>query len=109
MTQRASRETTPRPLAFVGGDGDILLGVVAYASDRPRALMDGLAEPREAQLKRAGMVLLCYAEDAACLDEAKRRASAAPYTTTQTAISQKSWGKALAARSYTMIVVPPRP
>ena len=107
--ERLWRETTPRPLAFVGGDGDILLGVVAYASDRPRALMDGLAEPREAQLKRAGMVLLCYAEDAACLDEAKRRASAAPYTTTQTAISQKSWGKALAARSYTMIVVPPRP
>ncbi len=106
--ERLWREATPRPLAFVGGDGDVLLGVAAYASDKPRALMEGLAEPREAHLRQAGMVLLCYAEDVACLNQAKRRAGAASSTTTQIAISQKSWGKVLPSRSYTMIVVPPR-
>ena len=107
--ERLWREATPRPLACVGGDGDVLLGVAAYASDKPRALMEGLAEPREAHLRQAGMVLLCYAEDVACLNQAKRRAGAASSTTTQIAISQKSWGKVLPSRSYTMIVVPPRP
>lgn len=107
--ERIWHETTPLPLRFVGGDGDILLGVVAYAADRPRALMAGLAEPSETQLRQAGMVLLCFTGDQACLDGAKRSAGAAPSRTIQTSISQKSWGKALPARSYTMMVVPPRP
>jgi 4-amino-4-deoxy-L-arabinose transferase-like glycosyltransferase len=107
--ERLWHETAPLPLRFVGGDGDILLGVVAYAADKPRALLAGLAEPGEAQLRQAGMVLLCHTGDLACLDDAKRSAGAAPSRTTQIAISQKSWGKVLPSRSYTMIVVPPRP
>ena len=43
--ERLWQEAIPAPLRFVGGDGDILLGVVAYAKDRPRALLPGLAEP----------------------------------------------------------------
>ena len=107
--ERLWHETTPLPLRFVGGDGDILLGVVAYATERPRALLDGLAEPDAAQLRQAGMVLLCFTGDQACLDGAKRTAGAAPSRTIQTSISQKDWGKVLPARSYTMMVVPPRP
>ena len=82
---------------------------MAYATERPRALLDGLAEPDAAQLRQAGMVLLCFTGDQACLDGAKRSAGAAPSRTIQTSISQKDWGKVLPARSYTMMVVPPRP
>ena len=62
-----------------------------------------------AQLRQAGMVLLCFTGDQVCLDGAKRTAGAAPSRTIQTSISQKDWGKVLQARSYTMMVVPPRP
>jgi len=54
-------------------------------------------------------VLLCFTGDQVCLDGAKRTAGAAPSRTIQTSISQKDWGKVLPARSYTMMVVPPRP
>ena len=41
---RLWHETIPYPLRFVGGDEEIVLGVVAYAKDRPRALMAGLPD-----------------------------------------------------------------
>lgn len=106
--ERIWHQVTPQPLAFVGGDGDILLGVVAYAADKPRALLDGLAPPSAAHLRRAGMVLLCFTGDQACLNEAKRVAGSAPSSSGQIGITQKSWGTLLPQRSYTVIVVPPR-
>ena len=110
--ERLWHEAIPAPLRFVGGDGDILLGVVAYAADRPRALLAGIAEPGEADLRRAGMVLLCFTGDTPCLNAAKNAvakvAGSADSRTTQIAVSQKSWGKLLPARSYIVIIVPPR-
>lgn len=106
--ERLWHESIPLPLRYVGGDGDILLGVVAYAADRPHALLTGIAEPGESELRRAGMVLLCFTGDAPCLNGATKAAGSGGSRTTQTAISQKSWGKVLPARSYTVIIVPPR-
>jgi 4-amino-4-deoxy-L-arabinose transferase-like glycosyltransferase len=106
--ERIWHQATPQPLAFVGGDGDILLGVVAYAADKPRAVLDGLAPPDAAALRRAGMVLLCFTGDQACLNEAKRAAGSAPSSSGQISITQKSWGTLLPSRSYTVIVVPPQ-
>jgi hypothetical protein len=106
--ERIWRQVTPQPLAFVGGDGDILLGVVAYAADKPRALLGGLAAPSAAHLRRAGMALLCFTGDQTCLNEARRVAGSAPSSSGQISITQKSWGTLLAPRSYTIIVVPPQ-
>jgi dolichyl-phosphate-mannose-protein mannosyltransferase len=102
------REATPLPLRFVGGDGDIALGVVAYAKDKPRALLAGLPDPSAAYLEGSGMVLLCFTGDAACLNEIKVRAGAALNSITHTSIFQKSWGTVLPSRSYTIVIVPPR-
>jgi 4-amino-4-deoxy-L-arabinose transferase-like glycosyltransferase len=107
--ERLWHEALPQRLRFIGGDGSILLGVVAYANDKPRALMDGLPDPSAAYLRHSGMVLLCFTDDAACQSNAARRVGSAPSRTTQTAISQKSWGETLPPRSYTIIIVPPRP
>lgn len=107
--ERLWHEAVPAPLRYVGGDGDILLGVVAYAADRPHALLTGIAGPSEADLRHTGMVLLCFTGDAPCLAAAMKAAGSGASRTTQTAISQKSWGKVLPARSYTVIIVPPRP
>ncbi len=106
--ERVWHETISQKLAFVGGDGDIVLGVVAYAADKPRALMSELVQPSAAQIKRRGMVLLCFTGDAGCLRAAKLKAGTAPSRTTQTDITQTIWGKFMPARHYTMIVVPPR-
>jgi 4-amino-4-deoxy-L-arabinose transferase-like glycosyltransferase len=106
--ERIWHQATPQPLAFVGGDGDILLGVVAYAADKPRAVLDGLAQPSAAHLRRAGMVLLCFTGDQVCLNEAKRVAGSAPSRSGQIGITQKSWDTLLPQRSYTVIVVPPQ-
>lgn len=106
--ERLWHEAIPAPLRFVGGDGDTLLGVVAYAKDKPRALLAGLPEPSAELLRRSGMVLVCFTGDSPCLNETARRTGGAPSRTIQTAISQKSWGKVLPQRSYTIVIVPPR-
>jgi hypothetical protein len=106
--ERIWHQVTPQPLAFVGGDGDILLGVVAYATDRPRAVVDGLARPSTEELRRAGMVLLCFTGDQACLANARQVTGSAPIDSRQIGITQKSWGSLLPQRNYTVIVVPPR-
>ena len=105
---RIWHETTPQPLAFIGGDADISVGVVAYSADRPRALLAGLAEPSARHLRSAGMVLLCFTGDGACTAEAAGLAGAAPSRTVQVAISHKIWGKLMPQRSYTVIVVAPQ-
>ncbi len=106
--ERLWHETIPAPLRFVGGDVDVALGVVAYAKDRPRALLAGLPEPGADALRRSGMMLICFTGDADCLSDAIRRVAGAPSWTTQTAISQKSWGTVLPERRYTIVIVPPR-
>lgn len=105
--ERLWHEAMPNPLRFVGGDGDIALGVVTYAKDKPRALLPGLPEPGAEYLRRSGMMLICFTGDAACLSDVNRRVAGAPSRTTQTAISQKSWGTVLPPRSYTIVIVPP--
>ncbi|MBI1204243.1 MAG: hypothetical protein GC182_17215 [Rhodopseudomonas sp.] len=105
--ERIWRSSAPGPLAFVGGDGDIVLGVVAYAADRPRAVMAEMPAIDPATLKRHGMVWLCMTVDAACRAKAVSAAGDAARIT-QTEIRQSVWGKTMPARRYTMIVIPPR-
>ena len=68
---------TPLPLRFVDGDPEIAYGVVAYAAERPRAL-PGMPAPGEAELKRSGVVLVCFADDAGCRAAAARARPALP-------------------------------
>jgi 4-amino-4-deoxy-L-arabinose transferase-like glycosyltransferase len=106
--ERVWHEATPQRLGFVGGDGDIVLGVVAFAADKPRAMLPDLPAPGPDELKRGGMVLLCFTGDAGCLRAAALQIGAAPSRTIQTDITQTMWGKVMPARRYTIIVVPPR-
>jgi hypothetical protein len=106
--ERVWHEATPQRLGFVGGDGDIVLGAVAYAADQPRAVLPGLPRPSAARLKRGGVLLLCFSGDASCLRDAARVVGAAASRTIQTDITQTIWGQVMPARRYTMIVVPPR-
>jgi hypothetical protein len=106
--ERVWHQATPQRLVYVGGDGDILLGVIAFAADKPRAMLPDLPAPGPDELKRCGIVLLCFTGDADCLRAAKLQIGSAPSRTIQTDITQTVWGKVMPARRYTIIVVPPR-
>jgi 4-amino-4-deoxy-L-arabinose transferase-like glycosyltransferase len=106
--ERRWHDSTALPLRFVGGDGEIVLPVIAFAADKPRPLLAGLPLPGAAELARAGKVLLCVTGDAGCLRDVAADAGS-PSKTTQTDIVQTVWGKSLPPRNYTIIVVPPQP
>lgn len=107
--ERLWHQTMPYPLRYIGGDGDIVLPVTAYASDRPRALIPGfLVPPDPVALRHAGMVQLCLAEDQACLARAKAEIGDAPTQVSQTTIVQTPGQPGAEPRRYTVMVVPPR-
>jgi len=100
-------QQTPLPLHFVGGDPEIVYSVVAYAYDKPRAL-PGLPAHDPKELAKAGMALVCFAEDANCAGAA--RAQAPPDSPV---ISSEIWRPYLGMpgkpQRYAIVIVPPRP
>ncbi len=72
--ERVWHETTPLPLRFVGGAGDLADGVITYAADRPRALPD-MPQSDAAGLARSGLAIVCFAEDAGCRNKASAQAA----------------------------------
>jgi 4-amino-4-deoxy-L-arabinose transferase-like glycosyltransferase len=108
--ERLWHQIVPYPLRYVGGDGDIVLPVVAYAGDKPRALVSGFIMPPDpAALRRAGMVQLCFAGDEACLARAKAEIGNVPVQIHQITIVQTPGNPGAEPRRYTVMVVPPRP
>ncbi|RDV04432.1 glycosyltransferase family 39 protein [Undibacter mobilis] len=107
--ERLWHQMVPFPLRYVGGDGDIVLPVTAYAADRPRALVPGFILPPDPMaLRHAGMVQLCFSGDEACLARAKAEIGGAPFQTNQTTIVQTPGRPGAEPRRYTIMVVPPR-
>ena len=74
--ERLWYQSTPQPLRFVVGDGELVYGVSTFAADRPRTLADIPKSPGS-ELTRSGLVWLCLAEDGACQIEAEARCGAA--------------------------------
>jgi len=104
--ERLWHETTPMPLRFVGGAGDLADGVITYAADRPRALTD-MPQPDAAELARSGMVIVCFAEDTACRDKANAQGSTGRRVETEIVRNFLRFpGK---PQRYTIVIVPPRP
>ena len=104
--ERLWYETTPLPLRFVGGAGDLADGVITYAADRPRALTD-MPQTDVAELARSGMVIVCFAEDTACRDKANAQGSTGRRVETEIVRNFLRFpGK---PQRYTIVIVPPRP
>ena len=99
-------QTIPQPLRFVGGAGDLADGVAAYAVERPRVVTD-MPAPDAAELRRDGMVIVCFAADAACL--AKAAAQTAPVRRVETEIVRNFLRFPGRPQRYTILIVPPLP
>ena len=97
-----------QPLRYVGGNADLAYGVVAYAVDEPRALPD-LPQPSAAELKRDGVVFVCFAEDAGCNHATAAKAAAVgPGRTVDVSITRNFLRFAGKPQRYTILIVPPR-
>lgn len=75
--ERLWHQATPQPLRFIDGDEEIVYDVVATAAERPRALPN-MAPPSADELRRSGVVIVCFADDAGCRAAAAARASSVP-------------------------------
>ncbi len=106
QVERAWHEITPQPLRYVGGEADLAFGIIAYASERPRALTD-MPQQVAAELARSGMVLVCFAEDAGC--SSKASAQAATGRRIESEIVRNYLSFAGKPQRYTILIVPPRP
>jgi len=98
---------TPEPLAFVGGDADLAYAVVTWSRSRPRAL-PGMPAPPAAELSRDGFVIVCFAEDTGCKNNAAARAAEFPrHRVIESTILRGFWGKLGQPQGYTINLVPP--
>ncbi len=99
-------QTIPQPLRFVGGAGDLADGIATYAVERPRVLTD-MPPPDAAELRRDGMVIVCFADDTNCRDRAGAQAASGRRIETEIVRNFLRFpGK---PRRYTIFIVPPRP
>jgi Dolichyl-phosphate-mannose-protein mannosyltransferase len=104
--ETAWHEATPLPLRFVGGDAEIAYDMIAYAADKPRAL-PAMVPPSPAELTQAGMVLVCFVEDAACAHAAVAQAPNARRIERE--IVREYFGMPGKPQRYTIFIVAPKP
>jgi 4-amino-4-deoxy-L-arabinose transferase-like glycosyltransferase len=106
--ERDWHATIPQPLRFVDGNADLAYGVIAYAVNAPRAL-PGLSQPSAAELKRAGLALVCFNDDAACRRRAAAKAARiGPSRTVIADITRNFLGFAGKPQRYVIVIVPSR-
>jgi hypothetical protein len=105
QVERVWSQATQQPLRYVGGDAEIAYSVAAYAYDRPHAL-PGLPPPDATRLRQSGMVLLCFAEDAGCVNLARAHNPEGGVMTTE--IWRHYWGMPGKPQRYNIVIVPPR-
>lgn len=100
---------TAQPLRHVGGSADLAYGVAAYAADRPLSL-PGLPQPRLAQLRKDGVVFVCFTEDSSCRQDAVRQASRiGPSRLAEVTLTRTFFGISGRSQGYAVrMVLPPR-
>ena len=101
-------DLTVKPLRYVDGDAGIAYGVAAYLHDRPHAL-PGLPPVADAVLKRDGLVVVCFAEDAGCVRAgAAYESGARRIIRIETVVARTFFDTPGKPQRYVILVVPPR-
>ena len=107
---RTWRETTDRPLSFVGGDSVLAYGTVFYLSDRPQAYTDDRDAPivDPGRVAHAGIVLVCTATDRDCTRNIETNGGAGGRRI-EVELVRSYFGVAGPSARYLIVTVPPRP
>jgi hypothetical protein len=111
--QRDWNTVTERPLAYVGGDGNLGYGVTFYLPPPATAYPDfnPVLAPwvRRQALIRDGIALVCPAEDDACVTRIKAYAANAPlFRIDEVTLVDRFWGSDGVAARFVVVVVPPQ-
>jgi 4-amino-4-deoxy-L-arabinose transferase-like glycosyltransferase len=107
---RIWRETTNKPMRFVGSYTNVVNGIAFYLRDRPSTLE--INEPRvtpwadEASVARDGIALVCPEPEAACMEKLNARARG--LTRHAVTLARRHFGVADTPVRYVIVVVPPR-
>jgi len=105
--ERFWHERTPLPLRFVDGDPEIAYDVVAASVERPHAVPN-MPSPGAAELKRSGVVIVCFADDTNCRAAAAARAAGMPGSNTfETEIVRNYFSFPGKPRRYSIVMLPP--
>lgn len=105
--ERLWHQATPQPLRFVDGDPEIAYDVVAASVERPRALPN-MSSPGAAELKRSGIVIVCFADDTSCRAAAAAHAASMPgSSTSETEIVRNYFSFPGKPRRYSIVILPP--
>jgi hypothetical protein len=111
--QRDWNAVTDRPLAYVGGDGNLAYGVTFYLARPATAYPDfnPILAPwvRREALTRDGVVLVCSAEDDGCVARIKAyAANAQNFRINQSTLADRFWGSDGTPARFVIVVVPPQ-
>jgi len=104
------RETTDKPMRFVGSYTNVVNGVVFYLRDRPSTLE--ISEPRvtpwadAASVARAGIALVCPEPETACMEKLNARGQGLPRHAVT--LARRHFGVADAPVRYVIVIVPPK-
>lgn len=111
QVDRVWRETTTKPMRFVGSYTNVVNGVVFYLKDRPSTLdimtpdVTPWADPQS--VARDGVALVCPEPETMCVE--KLRARAGPDLPRHAVtLSRRHFGHADAPVRYIIVVVPPK-
>ena len=112
--ERVWRDTTDRPLRFVGGEPGLSSGAAFYLKDRPLAFPEfdqrGAPPVDPQRVTRDGIAMACVASDTYCTDRiAPRVAASPPGRRAEVEIVRSYLGVAGAPQRYLIVTVPPRP
>jgi 4-amino-4-deoxy-L-arabinose transferase-like glycosyltransferase len=112
--EQAWRQTSDRPLRFLGSYNNLLYGVLFYLPRQVTPLE--IVEPRvtpwvdDAEAARGGIALVCPVGEAGCMKALEERAaSARAARRTEVAIARRWLGTDDAPDRFVIVTVPPRP
>ncbi len=110
--EKAWRDTTDRPLRLVGSYNNLLNGTTFYFQDRPSTfeIVNPYLTPwtDEARVARAGIALVCPAEESPCMEALAQRAARAPTgRRVEVEISRRYLGGADKPDRFVIVTVPP--
>ena len=111
--QRDWKAVTSRPLAYVGGNGNLAYAVAFYLPRPATAYPDfnPMLAPwvRPQALIRDGIALICPAEEEGCVERIKAYAANAPsFRINDSTLVDRFWGSEGAAARFVIVVVPPQ-
>jgi 4-amino-4-deoxy-L-arabinose transferase-like glycosyltransferase len=106
QVEQAWRETTDKPLRYVGGD--FAEGVLTYIRSRPE-LMPDFSQWRTKRVRESGIAFVCFAEDKGCITSSRTIADEnSASRKIETVLVRNFFGIPGAPQRYVIFIMPPQ-